>query len=77
MILLELVLFLTAIYSLVGVVFAAYFVVFQITKYDKSAIGTNIFFRLTIFFGAIVFWLILALQIYNNKDRIEVTAHRL
>ncbi len=65
------------IYLAIGVFFALYFVAFQITKYDGSAKSTGIFFCVIIFFGATVFWVLLLNQIVQNKDRVEVTAHRL
>jgi hypothetical protein len=65
------------IYLAIGVFFALYFVVFQITKYDETAKNSSIFFRVIIFFGATVFWVLLLNQIVQNKDRVEVTAHRL
>jgi hypothetical protein len=77
MTLLEIILILIGIYLAIGAVFALYFVTFQISKYDESANGTSIFFRIIIFFGATVFWFVLAKQIFQNKERIEVTAHRL
>jgi prolipoprotein diacylglyceryltransferase len=65
------------IYLAIGVVFAVYFVAFRITKYDATAKNSSIFFRVIIFFGACVLWALLVFQIVQNKDRIEVTAHRL
>ena len=73
----EIILVLTEIYLAIGLIFAVYFVVFRVGIYDEVAKNSSIFFRLIIFFGAVVLWSILAFQILQNRDRIEVTAHRL
>jgi hypothetical protein len=77
MTLLEIILVLVGIYLAIGAVFALYFVVFQIARFDKAANGTSIFFRIIIFFGATALWVLLLKQILQNKERIEVTAHRI
>jgi hypothetical protein len=77
MTLLEIILVFIGIYLAIGVVFALYFVAFHITKFDETAKNSSIFFRVIIFFGATFFWLNLAFQIFNNKEKIEITAHRL
>jgi membrane protease YdiL (CAAX protease family) len=77
MILLEIILVLLGIYLAIGGLFALYFVVFQIAEFDESATETSVFFRIIIFFGAMVFWVFLFKQILQAKEKIEVTAHRL
>jgi hypothetical protein len=73
----EIILGSSLIYLAVGVIFALYFVIFRVGKYDEAAKNSGIIFRFVIFFGAVIFWLLLVWQIIQNKEKIEVTAHRL
>jgi hypothetical protein len=73
----EIILILTEIYFAIGLVFAGYFVAFRIGKYDETAKDSSLFFRFIIFFGAAALWSVLVFQILQNKEKIEVTAHRL
>ena len=67
----------SAIYLILGVVFALYFVIFQIGKFDETAKNSGFFFRLIIFFGATVFWIFLLLWMFKKKERVERTSHRI
>ncbi len=71
------ILLLVEIYLAIGLVFAGYFVAFRVGKHDEVAKDSGIVFRLIIFFGASVFWFLLVIQLLQNKERVEVTAHRL
>jgi Kef-type K+ transport system membrane component KefB len=73
----EIILILAEIYFAIGVIFAGYFVAFQIGKYDETAKDSSVFFRFIIFFGAAALWIALVFQILQNKEKVEVTAHRI
>ena len=73
----EIIIYLTFAYLAVGFLFALWFVTFGITKLDDSAKGTNIGFRLPIFFGSIPFWILLAWRLAKGEKRpTEQNAHR-
>jgi hypothetical protein len=77
MFLAEIFIYAAVLYLILGVLFAVWFVAFRIAKFDDSAKGTSVFFRIIIFFGAMALWVLLLKQILQNQERIEVTAHRL
>ena len=78
MLLAEIIVYTVFIYLAIGVLFAFWFVTFNITKLDDSAKGTSIGFRLIIFWGAIPFWFLLAKRILKGEKRpTEKNAHRL
>lgn len=66
-------LILVAVYLIVGVIFAFYFVGFEIGKFDSGAQNAGIFFRLIIFPGAVIFWWLLLIQILR-KGKADVAA---
>ena len=73
----EIIVYLTFVYLAIGLLFAAWFVAFGVTKLDDSAKGTSFGFRLIIFFGAVAFWILLAWRLLKGEKRpIEKTAHR-
>lgn len=73
----EIIVYTTFVYLAIGVLFALWFVAFGITKFDESAKGTSIVFRLIILFGAIPFWFLLAKRILKGEQHpTEKTAHR-
>ncbi len=73
----EIIVFAIGIYLAVGVVFAVWFVIFGIAKLDESAKSTSIGFRLIIFFGAAVFWVLPAKRLlFHEKLPTENNAHR-
>lgn len=74
----EIIVYTTFVYLAIGVLFALWFAAFGITKFDDSAKGTSIGFRLIIFFGAVPFWLLLAKRLLKDEKRpTEKNSHRL
>jgi len=65
------------IYLAIGILFAVWFVIFGITKLDESAKSTGIGFRLIVFFGVAVFWVLLAKRLlFHEILPTENNAHR-
>lgn len=73
----EIIVYTFFVYPAIGFLFALWFVAFGITKLDDSAKGTGSGFRLLIFFGAIPFWILLAIRFLKSDKRpTEKNAHR-
>lgn len=67
MILTETIIFAVFVYLAIGILFAVWFVVFGIAKLDESAKATSFGFRLIIFFGAALFWVLLAKRLLLSE----------
>jgi hypothetical protein len=64
-------------YLAIGILFAVWFVIFGITKIDDSAKETGFGFRVIVFFGAAIFWVLLAKRLlFREKLPMESNAHR-
>lgn len=60
-----------------GFVFAIYFLIAGVTRLDRAAIGSSIWFRLLLIPGAVALWPLLALRLMSNvKAPTEHNAHR-
>lgn len=65
------------IYLTCGAVFAVWFVVRGIGKFDEAAKDSGVAFRLIIFFGAAAFWVFLLQRLMKGAAKPqEKTAHR-
>ena len=65
------------IYLAIGVLFAVWFAVRGVTRLDDTAKETSFGFRFIIFFGAVVFWVLLARRLIKGEKRLaEKNAHR-
>ncbi len=77
MLIAQIIVYSVAAYLLIGVVFAAYFVVVKIGEIDEAAKATGIGFKALIFFGAVPFWMFLFLRLKSgSKPVVEKNAHR-
>lgn len=77
MIFAEIIVYTAFVYLGLGVLFAAWFAAFGVTKLDDSAKETNFGFRLIIFFGAVAFWILLAWRLAKGEKRpLENNMHR-
>jgi hypothetical protein len=78
MIFAEIIVYATFFYLGLGILFALWFAVLGVVKFDSSAQGTGFVFRFIIFFGAIPFWVLLLWRIANGEERpVEKNSHRL
>jgi hypothetical protein len=65
-------------YAAAGLLFAIYFAVTGVSRLDKAARGTSVFFRLLIVPGAVALWPFLAMRLIRGAQapRDERNAHR-
>jgi len=68
MLLARAILSLAALYSALGLVFAAAFITRGVTKLDPAARGSGLLFRLLIVPGAAAFWPILLVKWLKSKE---------
>jgi hypothetical protein len=77
MIFAEIIVYTIFVYLAAGVLFAAWFAARGVTKMDEAAKDTGFGFRVIIFFGAALFWVLLARRLAKGEKRpTEKTAHR-
>lgn len=68
MIFAEIIVYAVGIYLLIGALFAVWFVIFGVTKFDEATRGTGFGFRLIVFFGAAALWTFLAWRLVKKND---------
>jgi len=77
MIFAEIIVYTGFVYLICGAIFAVWFVVRGIEKFDEAAKNSGIAFRLIIFFGAAAFWVFLLRRSASGTIKPqEKTAHR-
>jgi hypothetical protein len=73
----EIIVYAAFVYLALGILFAVWFAARGVTKLDDSARSTSFGFRFIIFFGAVVFWVLLLPRLIKGEKRPEEkSAHR-
>ena len=67
-----------AAYSLVGLVFAIFFVSKGVGKIDSAALGTSLWFKVVIIPGTVIFWPFFSYLLLSGKNSplVETNSHR-
>lgn len=73
----QIIVYASFVYLGLGALFAVWFVTLGIARFDESARGAGIGFRIMVLFGATAFWVLLAWRIATGRTAPEErTAHR-